>query len=679
MTENGKPASEEKPRILLVDDEDQFRSAMSKRLSVRGYEVFDVDNGEDSIKIARHENPEVVILDQKMPDWDGIKTLRELKKIRPEIQVIMLTGHGSVESARISGQHDIFAYMQKPAPIEDMIEKIEEGRKEFRYAMARQEIPFIEKPTIWNRLVGVQGRRPGIMILGLLLFCMMYFMPPTDRLIELLSAERAGPRDELIMGYAEYRHMEEGTNVAEHYSRTARIAPDEAVVEKTAQKAQIMIGVLMVAALFWATAAIPIGYGALLVAVLMYWFSVLPAGQVPKAFATDAVFFIFGVLSVAAAIAKTGLDRRIGILLLKPSTNLFWLALIFAPMVAVSASFLSEHAIIAFLAPVFMMIYIGAVKAGGIGRDKALVVVMLLTLNFACNIGGPGSPAAGGRNVIMIGFLSDYGYEVTFGQWVMYGLPFVPVMALVVGMYFYFWGRNKVVLKDINISAAVQRESDKIGRMTTDEYKTAVVLVLLILGWSALSGIFGMGGPVLLAMVALNMLGIMRWKDVESIHWDVIFLYAAASAMGYGLAITGAAMWIADIFVATLPAVFTSTGVGLSIAVSAFNAVLTNFMSCGAAVATLGPVVIPMAVTQGFSPVMVGLATSFASSFAHAMIIGTPNNALVFALARDYETGEQLVTMSDFLRHGGTLLILSLLVLWGWVFFGYWQLLPFPV
>ncbi len=679
MTENGKPASEEKPRILLVDDEDQFRSAMSKRLSVRGYEVFDVDNGEDSIKIARHENPEVVILDQKMPDWDGIKTLRELKKIRPEIQIIMLTGHGSVESARISGQHDIFAYMQKPAPIEDMIEKIEEGRKEFRYAMARQEIPFIEKPTIWNRLVGVQGRRPGIMILGLLLFCMMYFMPPTDRLIELLSAERAGPRDELIMGDAEYRHMEEGTNVAEHYSRTARIAPDEAVVEKTAQKAQIMIGVLMVAALFWATAAIPIGYGALLVAVLMYWFSVLPAGQVPKAFATDAVFFIFGVLSVAAAIAKTGLDRRIGILLLKPSTNLFWLALIFAPMVAVSASFLSEHAIIAFLAPVFMMIYIGAVKAGGIGRDKALVVVMLLTLNFACNIGGPGSPAAGGRNVIMIGFLSDYGYEVTFGQWVMYGLPFVPVMALVVGMYFYFWGRNKIILKDINISAAVQRESDKIGRMTTDEYKTAVVLVLLILGWSALSGIFGMGGPVLLAMVALNMLGIMRWKDVESIHWDVIFLYAAASAMGYGLAITGAAMWIADIFVATLPAVFTSTGVGLSIAVSAFNAVLTNFMSCGAAVATLGPVVIPMAVTQGFSPVMVGLATSFASSFAHAMIIGTPNNALVFALARDYETGEQLVTMSDFLRHGGTLLILSLLVLWGWVFFGYWQLLPFPV
>ena len=678
MTENGKFKTDEKPKILLVDDEDQFRTTMAKRLSARGYEVIDLDNGEDSIKVVRHENPEVVVLDMKMPDMDGITTLRELKKIRPEVQIIMLTGHGSVETARLTGKHDVFAYMQKPAAIEDMVEQIEGARQEFRYAKARQEIPHIERPTIKNWLIGVQGRRPGIMIIGLLLFCMMYFMAPTDRMIELLSAERGGPQDEMIMGYSEYRNMTEGTTVSEHYANTAGIAPDEQVVEKTAQKAQIMIGVLMVAALFWATGAVPIGIAALLVGVLMYWFGVLPPNGVAKAYATDAVFFIFGVLSMAAAIAKTGLDRRIGILLLKPSTNLFRLGLIFAPMVAVSASFLSEHAIIAFLAPVFMMVYMGSVKAGGIPRDKALVLMMMLTLNFACNVGGPGSPAAGGRNVIMIGFLSDYGIDVTFGQWVMYGLPFVPVMALIVGMYWYFWGRNKVIAKDINISAAVQRESDKIGKMTTDEYKTAVVLVLLIIAWSALSGVLGMGGPVLLALVALNILGILRWKDINSIHLDVVMLYAAASAMGYGLAITGAAMWIADIFVATLPTVLTSTGAGLSIAVSTFVGVLTNFMSDGAAVAAIGPVVIPMATIAGISPVMVGLSASFASSFAHAMVIGTPNNALIFALGRDYDTGEQLVTMGDFFKHGGIMLGLSLLVMWGWVIFGYWRWLPWP-
>jgi solute carrier family 13 (sodium-dependent dicarboxylate transporter), member 2/3/5 len=171
------------------------------------------------------------------------------------------------------------------------------------------------------------------------------------------------------------------------------------------------------------------------------------------------------------------------------------------PMVAVAASFLSEHALIAFIAPIFVMVYMGAVRGGNVSKDKVLMIMMLLTLNYACNVGGPGSPAAGGRNAIMIGILGDYGISLSFGQWVMYGLPFVPVMATVVGLYFYLWGRNKLKIKTLNVAAAVKRESDKIGKMTVDEYKTAVVLVILIFMWSAFSARYGMGGPVILALV----------------------------------------------------------------------------------------------------------------------------------------------------------------------------------
>ncbi|MBN2058829.1 MAG: anion permease [Deltaproteobacteria bacterium] len=680
MSENGKIIPEEKPRILLVDDEDQFRTALSKRLSVRGYEVLDVDNGEDAIKIVRHKNPEVVVLDRKMPDMDGIQTLRELKKIRPEVQIIMLTGHGSIESARLTGKHDVFAYLQKPAPIEEMIEKIESAREEYRYAMARHEIPYVEKLTIKNWLVGVQGRRPGIIILGALLFAVMYFMPPTERLKMLMSVKKGGQQQEMIMGYAEYRNLAEGESISEFYAKTSKMKhKGQDLVTKTARKAQIMIGVLMVAALFWATGAVPIGIAALLVGVLMYWFRVLPSTGVAKAYASDSVFFIFGVLSMATAIGKSGLDRRIGLLLLRPSTSLKRMAIFFAPMVAICASFLSEHALVAFIAPIFMMVYMGAIKTSNIKKDKALVLMIMLTLNYACNLGGPGSPAAGGRNAIMIGILTDYGIKVTFGQWIMYGLPFVPVMAFIVGLYWYLWGRNKLKIKELNVAAAVQRESEKIGKMTLNEYKTAVVLVLLIFGWSAFSGIFGMGGPVMLALVALNILGILSWKDINGIHWDVVALYAAASAMGYGLAITGAALWIADAFLASLPNFLASSEAGLSMACSLFTGILTNFMSDGATVAAIGPIAIPMASIAGASPVMVGLATAFASSFAHMLVIGTPNNAIVFALAKDYETGEQLITMKDFFIHGSIILILSMLVLWGWVILGYWRFLPWPV
>jgi len=434
-----------------------------------------------------------------------------------------------------------------------------------------------------------------------------------------------------------------------------------------------------VAALFWATGAVPVGVTALLVGVIMYFFGVLPPDGVARAYAKDAVFFIFGVLALASAISKTGLDRRIGILLLSSSINLSRMALIFAPMLAVTASFLSEHALIAFIAPIFMMVYMSAVNAAGISKDKALIVMMLLTLNFAANIGGPGSPAAGGRNAIMIGILSDYGISLTFGQWVKFGLPFVPVMATIVGLYFYLVLRKKLKIKDLNIAAAVKRESEKIGKMTRDEYKTAAVLVVLIFMWSAFSADYGMGGPVILALVALNILGILRWKDVNAIHWDVVALYAAASAMGTGLAATGAALLIADTFVRVLPDFLTQTAEGLSVATSLFTGILTNFMSDGATVAAIGPICVPMATIAGASPVMVGLATAFASSFAHMLIIGTPNNAIIFALAKDYETGEQLVTMKDFFVHGAAILLLSFIVLWFWVILGYWKWMSFPV
>lgn len=84
-----------------------------------------------------------------------------------------------------------------------------------------------------------------------------------------------------------------------------------------------------------------------------------------------------------------------------------------------------------------------------------------------------------------------------------------------------------------------------------------------------------------------------------------------------------------------------------------------------------------MATISNTHPWMIGFATAFASSFAHMLIIGTPNNAIAFALAKDPYTGEQLVTLSDFFKHGLVVLILSFAVLWLWTFFGYWRWIGF--
>ncbi len=675
------------PRILLVDDEEKFRVAMKKQLEVREFRVWDVDNGEDAIKVVRHNNPEVVILDQRMPNMDGIQTLKEIKKIRPEVQVIMLTGYGDTESARLTGKYDVFHYMQKPCVLNDLVEVIEAARRERVFAMARHEIPHVKRGTLMRWLAGAHNARPGYIILGVLLFTLILAVPPPQKLLMLVSTAKTGDSVQSIMGYSDFRKMKPGETISEYYSDkagfTKTVTHEDGTKEKAglspkqaAFRARVMIGTLVVAALFWATGAMPVGVTALLVGMLMYFFGVLPPDKVAAAYAKDSVIFIFGVLAVSAAIAKTGLDRRIGLLLLGTSSSLARLAIIFAPLLAVSASFLSEHALVAFIAPILILVYGGAVRAAGITKDRGLAVMLILMLTFVANVGGPGSPAAGGRNAVMLGILSDYGITLPFAQWVKYGLPTVPVLALVISLYFYFMFRNKIRVKNLDVAAEVRREAEKIGKMTRNEYKTAAVLILLIILWSTVSNKYGMGGPVLLCLILLNVMGILRWRDINQIHWDVVALYASASAMGVGLAYTGAALWMADSFIGVLPDIMKS-GTGLCVATSIFSGIITNFMSDGATVAAIGPITVPMATISGTSPIMVGLATAFASSFAFMLIIGTPNNAIAFSMAKDPETGEQLVTTQDFLIHGSIVLLLSFIVLWGWTFFGYWRWMGF--
>jgi len=676
------------PKVLLVDDEEAFRTSLAERLRLRGHDVIDLPGGEDAIKAIRTDKElDVVVLDRKMPGMSGEEALREIKQFRPEVQVIMLTGHATIESAAEAGRLDAYTYLQKPCEIDQLIEAIQAARAETAHAKRRYEIPHVSERSWRAWLIGSQSSRPGVIVLGLLLFVGLVLSPPPTRLRELLSEEKTGAASDSIQGYADYRKMQAGETIATYYSHKAGLdkkavdaqglaAKRPLNVAEVAFRAQVMLGVLAVAALFWATGALPIGFTALLVGLLMYVLGVLRPDDVAQAYAKDAVIFIFGVLALSKAISKTGVDRRIGLLLLGPATTLPRLLFIFLPLLGVACSFVSEHALIAFIMPLFLIVYSSSVRAAGVRQDRALAVMFVLSVCFAANCGGPGSPAAGGRNAVMMGILTDYGQAPTFGEWVKYGLPFVPVMALVIAAYFYVVFRRRLQVKTLNVAALVREASDRIGPMTRAEHITAAVLVLVIVLWVTAGETLGMGGPVLIGLALLNVFRVLAWRDVASIQWEVVALYAAACAMGKGLALTGGALYIADAFVALLPE-FLRSGEGLAIATSLFAGLITQVMSDGATVAAIGPITIPMATLSGTHPWMVGLTTAFASSFAHMMIIGTPNNAIAYAMARDPVTGEQLVTLGDFLRHGAAVLVLSMAVLWGWTILTYWRWIGF--
>ena len=112
-------------KILLVDDETVFTDNMTKLLTTRGYFVTAVDNGEAAVRILGGKDFDVIVLDLKMPGMDGITTLKEIKKLRLFTQTLILTGHGSIDTALEAVKLGAYDYLTKPCEIDELVSKIE--------------------------------------------------------------------------------------------------------------------------------------------------------------------------------------------------------------------------------------------------------------------------------------------------------------------------------------------------------------------------------------------------------------------------------------------------------------------------------------------------------------------------------------------------------------------------
>jgi DNA-binding NtrC family response regulator len=117
----------EKMRIMLVDDEERFLQTTKKLLERKGYRVATALSGSEALDSLQKEDIQVVILDVKMPGMDGMATLKAIKNRHPLVEVIMLTGHATVESAVEGLKFGAADYLMKPTDIEDLIRKAEDA------------------------------------------------------------------------------------------------------------------------------------------------------------------------------------------------------------------------------------------------------------------------------------------------------------------------------------------------------------------------------------------------------------------------------------------------------------------------------------------------------------------------------------------------------------------------
>jgi DNA-binding NtrC family response regulator len=117
-------------KVLLVDDEEEFVETLAERMRSRGMEVATSNSGGDALDLVESEPYDVVVLDLQMPGMDGIEVLERIKKRKPDIQVVLLTGHATVEKGVEAMKHGALEFLEKPIDLSKLSEVIQKAKAE---------------------------------------------------------------------------------------------------------------------------------------------------------------------------------------------------------------------------------------------------------------------------------------------------------------------------------------------------------------------------------------------------------------------------------------------------------------------------------------------------------------------------------------------------------------------
>ncbi len=148
-------------KLLIVDDEARFLAAIARRLSKRGFQVLTATNGPDALELARTEKFDIAILDLKMPGMDGSEVLKALKAEHAFLEAIILTGHGSLESAVELTKLGAFGYLPKPYELDKLIEVLQsayEARLKKKFASDEARIAAVVKAAVSEGPLGILRR-----------------------------------------------------------------------------------------------------------------------------------------------------------------------------------------------------------------------------------------------------------------------------------------------------------------------------------------------------------------------------------------------------------------------------------------------------------------------------------------------------------------------------------------
>ena len=137
--------SGEEIKVLLVDDEPHFVKLLAERLAGRGFNVEKAGGGTEAIDRAKEESYDAIVLDLLMPEMDGLETLKQLKEINPDLQVILLTGHGTIDKGVEAIKLGAMDFVEKPADFKELLEKIKKAKDKRMLLVSKRHEEWVKE------------------------------------------------------------------------------------------------------------------------------------------------------------------------------------------------------------------------------------------------------------------------------------------------------------------------------------------------------------------------------------------------------------------------------------------------------------------------------------------------------------------------------------------------------
>jgi len=426
---------------------------------------------------------------------------------------------------------------------------------------------------------------------------------------------------------------------------------------------------------WWVFEVLPIAVTALLPILLFPLLDAVALGDTTASYGHKYVFLYLGGFILAMAIEKWNLHKRIALQIIKTiGTNMYTIVLGFMVATAFLSMWISNTATTVMVLPMAISIVKQLKDNPETPEDenKVFSKLLMLAIAYAASIGGIATLIGTPPNLVFAGFVQKtYGVDISFWQWMKFGLPVSSVLLVLAWLYLtriaYPLGKARFPggKKEINRLLA------ELGPLGKEEKLVLLVFVLTAFCWLTRSfllqkfipniddTIIAIGSAIILFIIPANRSGdpIIKWKEAVQIPWGIILLFGGGMAIAKGFQETGLANYLGGqmTFFEGLPLF-----VLLLLVITCVN-FLTEVTSNLATTAMMLPVLAPLALTLGINPYLLMVACTSAASCAFMLPVATPPNAVVF--------GSGYLRIPDMVRTGFLMNLLSIVIMALAVFF----------